>query len=85
MDESTRQLAETLKNNPAALQALFSSGDGQELLLRLTQQDGGAALQRAAQKASAGNTEDMIRMVSQVMRSPEGAELVARIKKTIQR
>ena len=51
----------------------------------LTQEDHGAALQRAAQSAARGDTSEMARMVSQIMRSPEGAALVQRINKAVQK
>ena len=37
-------------------QSLLQSGDGQKLMQMLTRQDGGAALNRAAQSAAMGNT-----------------------------
>ena len=85
MDEKTKQLIETLKNNPGTVQALFRTRDGQDLMRMLTQEDHGAALQRAAQSAARGDTSEMARMVSQIMRSPEGAELVQRINKAVQK
>ncbi|MCI2058209.1 MAG: hypothetical protein LKJ80_03270 [Oscillibacter sp.] len=83
MDEKTRRLIETLRTNPASVQALFRSQDGQNLLRLLTQDDRGAALQRAAQTAARGDTSEMVQLVSQVMNSPEGAELISRINQTI--
>lgn len=85
MDEKTKQLIETLKNNPGTVQALFRTRDGQDLMRMLTQEDHGAALQRAAQSAVRGDTSEMARMVSQIMRSPEGAALVQRINKAVQK
>ena len=85
MDEKTKQLIETLKNNPGTVQALFRTRDGQDLMRMLTQEDHGAALQRAAQSAARGDTSEMARMVSQIMHSPEGAALVQRINKAVQK
>ena len=85
MDEKTKQLIETLKNNPGTVQALLRTQDGQNLMRMLTQEDHGAALQRAAQSAARGDTSEMARMVSQIMRSPEGAALVQRINKAVQK
>lgn len=85
MDEKTTQMIEALKRNPAAVQSLFGSSDGQALLRMLTQGDRGAALQQAAQNAARGNSADLIRMVSDVMKSPEGADLIARINRTVQK
>ncbi len=85
MDDKTKRLIESLRANPNAVQSLFRSQDGQELLRLLTQGDRGAALQQAAQQAAQGNTADMARMVSQLMKSPEGAALVERVNKTLRK
>lgn len=85
VDEKTKQLIESLKTNPAMVQALFRTQDGQNLMRMLTQGDQGAALQRAAQNASRGDTSEMVKMVSQIMRSPEGAALVNRINQAVQK
>ena len=85
MDEKTTRLAEQLKNNPAMLQALMRSQDGQALMQMLTQGDRGAGLQRAVQSAARGDPADMVKLVNQVMQSPGGAELVARINKAVQK
>lgn len=85
MDEKTKRLANTLKNNPGAVQALLGTQDGQNLIRMLTQEDRGASLQRAAQSASRGDVTDMMRMVSRLMESPEGAALVERINKAVQK
>ena len=85
MDEKTTRLAEQLKNNPAMLQALMRSQDGQALMQMLTQGDRGAELQRAVQSAARGNPADMVKLVNQVMQSPGGAELVQRINKAVQK
>lgn len=84
MDEKTNQLIEMLKRNPAAAQVLLRSKDGQELLRLLTQEDHGAALQHAAQNAARGDTSEMIRIMSQIMQSQEGAQLIERINKAVQ-
>lgn len=85
MDEKTTRLAEQLKSNPAMLQALMQSQDGQALLQMLTQGDRGAGLQRAVQSAAKGDPADMVKLVNQVMQSPGGAELVNRINKAVQK
>ena len=83
MDEQTTRMFQQLKNNPAALQALMESPDGQALLRMLSAGDQGASLQRAAQSAAKGNPAEMMRMMNQVMKSPAGAELVQRINQSI--
>ena len=85
MDENAKRLAAALQKDPSRIQALLRSGDGQTLLRMLTEQDRGAALQQAAQHAAQGRTEDLQRMLSQVMGSPEGAALIARIQKAVQK
>ena len=85
MDEKSAQMAEQLRKNPAALKALMQSRDGQALMRMLTQGDQGAGLQRAVQSAAKGDTAAMVQMVSQIMQSPEGAELVERINKAVRR
>lgn len=85
MDENTARLAEQLKRNPALLRQLAQSKDGQTLMRMLTQQDQGAALQKAAQSAARGDTADMVRMVTQLMQSPDGAALVERINKALRK
>jgi len=83
MDENTRAIMDSLKTNPAAVQTLFRSRDGQELLQLLTRDDQGASLQQAAQTAARGDTSEMLRLVAKVVKSPEGAELISRINRTI--
>ena len=85
MDEKMAQMAEHLKQNPAMLKNLMQSRDGQALMRMLTQQDQGAALQKAAQSAARGDTADMVRMVNQLMQSPDGAALVERINKALRK
>ena len=85
MDENTARLANELRQNPAMLQSLMRSPDGQALLRMLTQQDQGASLQQAAQSAVKGDTTQLARMVTQVMQSPDGAVLVERINKAMRK
>ena len=80
-----QELAEKLKNDPAALRAVMASRDGQALFQALQGNDGGQHLRQAAMEAAGGNTAEMVRLVQQVMASPEGAALVERIKSSIQR
>ena len=85
MDEKMAQMAEHLKQNPAMLKNLMQSRDGQALMRMLTQQDQGASLQKAAQSAARGNPAELAQMVTKVMQSPDGAALVERINKAIQK
>ena len=85
MDERSARMAEQLRKNPAMLKSLMQSRDGQTLMRLLTQGDGGAGLQKAVQSAARGDTGAMTKMVSQLMQSPEGAELVERINRAVQK
>ncbi len=85
MDERSAQMADRLRKNPAMLKSLMQSGDGQTLMRMLTQGDGGAGLQKAVQSAAKGDASAMTEMVSQIMQSPEGAALVERINKAVQK
>ena len=83
MDEQTNRMIQQLKSNPAMLQSLMQSRDGQALMQMLSAGDQGASLQRAAQSAAKGNPAEMMRMMNQVMKSPAGAELVQRINRSM--
>ena len=83
MDEQTARMIQQLKSNPAMLQALMQSRDGQDLLRMVSGGDQGASLQRAAQSAAKGNPAEMVRMVNQLMQSPDGAPLADRISKAM--
>ena len=85
MDEKTVRMVEELRANPAMLQGLMQSRDGQALMQMLTQNDRGAGLQRAVQSAAKGDPSEMVQMMNQIMQSPGGAELVQRINKAIQK
>jgi len=85
MDEKTLKLMEQLKNNPAMIQSLMQSQDGQTLMRMLTQGDRGAGLQRAVQSATRGDTSQMVKLMNQIMQSPSGNELVQRINKAMQK
>ena len=83
MDEQTSRMIQQLKSDPAMLQALMQSRDGQALLQMLSGGDRGASLQRAAQSAARGDPAEMVRMVNRLMESPDGAALVDRINKAM--
>lgn len=85
MDNKTQSLIQNLKNNQAALRTIMASRDGQTLMRQLTQRDGGASLQRAAQAASKGDTAELTQMISRLMESREGAELIQRISSSVQK
>ena len=85
MDEKTIKLMDQLKSNPAMLQSLMNSRDGQMLMRMLTQNDRGAGLQQAVQSAARGDTSQMVKMVNQIMQTPSGNELIQRINKAMQK
>lgn len=85
MDDMTARLAKQLKNDPETLRKLMYSQDGQKLMQLLTQGDRGAGLQQAVQAAARGNTNQMADMIRSIMGSPEGAALVERINKAVQK
>lgn len=78
-------MMEKLQKNPAAIQQLMHSQDGQALMRMLNGADGGASLQKAVMQAAGGNTAQITQMLQQVMQSPEGAALVSRINQTLQK
>ena len=79
-----KELIERLKRDPSALQSIMQSRDGQQLLQMLSGSDGGASLNRAAMQASGGNAAEMVRLIKNVMSSPDGASLVQRIHDSLQ-
>ena len=85
MDESTARLAQQLKQNPGMLRSLMQSRDGQTLMHLLTQGDQGAGLQRAAQAAAQGDPAEMMQMMSRILQDPDGAALLERIRKAVQK
>lgn len=82
MDDMSAKLADQLKRNPKALQALMRSGDGQSLMRKLSQEGG---LQEAARAAAQGSPGQLAEMVQRLMRDPEGAALVERINRAMQK
>lgn len=85
MDEKTAQLAQQLKNNPSMIRTLMQSRDGQLLMQMLTRADNGKALQQATMSATRGDASGMANLVQQVMRSPEGADLIRRIQSALEK
>ena len=83
MDQA--DMIQRLKQNPAVLQSVMQSQDGQKLMQMLSGADGGKSLNRAAMQAAGGNTGDMVQMLKKVMSSPDGAALVQRIGQSLQK
>ena len=80
-----KEMMERLKANPAALQALINSPDGQALMRMLQGNDGGARLQQATNQAAGGNTVQMMQLLKGVLSAPGGAELLRRIGQNLQK
>ena len=72
-----QDIVNKLKSDPRALKSVMQSQDGQALLNMLS---GGnsAALGQAARQAASGDTAALSAMLSRVLSSPQGAELVQR-------
>ena len=83
MDQSMEQMISQLKQNPAMLQSLISSQDGQMLMQMLTQNDRGAGLQQAVNAAIHGDTSGMVALMNRITQTQSGAELVQRISKNV--
>ena len=83
MDEQTARMIQQLKKQPRHAPGADAVRDGQALMQMLSGGDRGASLQRAAQSAAKGNPAEMVRMVNQLMQSPDGAALIDRINKTM--
>lgn len=79
MDANTAAAIERLKQNKDLAARLMRSGDGKKLLDLLTQGDGGAALDRAAKSAAAGDTAELARLLQGVMQRPDGAAVMGRL------
>lgn len=72
-----------LKGDPRALRSVMQSADGRALLGMLSGGDS-AALGKAAQQAAMGDMSALSAMLSQVLSSPQGAELVQRLENRLQ-
>ena len=80
-----KETMERLKRDPAALQAVMGSRDGQMLLGLLSGSDGGRTLQQAVRQAAAGDASAISGMLQGIMSTPQGAALVQRIGESLQK
>lgn len=80
-----KEMMERLKRDPAALQAVMGSRDGQMLLGLLSGSDGGRTLQQAVRQAAAGDASVISGMLQGIMSTPQGAALVQRIGESLQK
>ena len=81
MDDKMTRLMEQLKRNPAQLQALLRTPDGQALLQTLNQSTQSGGLQGALRSADRGNPAEAMKQVSQYLKTPDGAALAERIQR----
>lgn len=72
--------AAKLLSDPAGLQALLTSPETQKLMSLLNSR-AGSGLQAAAQAAAHGKPQELMGLLDQVMRSPEGHAAVEGIQK----
>ena len=79
MDEKTAAAIEKLKRNKGLAEQIMRSGDGQKLMNMLTQDDGGAALNRATQSAAKGDAKELSQMLQNLMRNKDAAAVMSRL------
>ena len=83
-----------LQANKGALLQLMNSPDGKRLVQLINQQAGSGNLKRAGAAASGGHTAagaaakgdttDISRIIQDLVRTPEGAQVVERINRTME-
>ena len=78
MDERTSRLLQELKRDPAKLQAVMRSRDGQALI-DLLSRDGNGFL-RAVRAAADGDSAALAERLRRVAETPSGAELLSRVQ-----
>lgn len=83
MDEKLNQAAKTLRENPALVESVMRSPDGQSLLRMLERQGNG--FQDAVKSAARGDGGEMARRLRQIAQSPEGAALLERMERTFRK
>lgn len=76
--------AEKLLKDKDKVMGMMNSPDAQKLM-RLLQQQGGDRLEGAAQAAMKGSPEQLMKIMQNIMASPEGAQTVNRINKNLQK
>jgi len=79
MDNKTASLIHKLKDNKALAERIMQSGEGQQLMNMLSQNDGGQALNHAVEQAAQGDTQALAAMLSQLMSSPNARVLMERL------
>ena len=62
----------------------MNSPDGKRLVQLINQQAGSGNLKRAVGAAAKGDTTDISRIIQDLVRTPEGAQVVERINRTME-
>ena len=76
-------ILQQLQANTASLLRLMNSPDGKKLVEMLQRQTGSGNLKRAAGAAAKGNTEGIAQILQDLVSTPEGAQVVERINRSI--
>ncbi len=84
MDNTLGQLSQLLQNNKGAVDSILRSQDGKRLMEIMGRQGGQERLQKAAASAAKGNTAELAQMVQAMMATPEGGQLVSRIRDAVE-
>ena len=73
-----------LQANKGALLQLMNSPDGKRLVQLINQQAGSGNLRRAAGAAAKGDTAGITQILQNLVSTPEGAQVVERINRTME-
>ncbi len=73
------QTARALRRNPALLQSVMASRDGQALMGMLE----GGGFSQAVQNAARGDTAEMAERIRRISQTPGGAALLERISQAV--
>ena len=73
-----------LQANKGALLQLMNSPDGKRLVQLISQQAGSGNLRRAAGAAAKGDTAGITQILQNLVSTPEGAQVVERINRTME-
>ena len=82
-NDGASRLAKDLRENPALLQSVMGSPDAQELLRTLNRDRDG--FRQAVRSAAGGDSADLANRIRAVAQSPDGAALLERIQRTLDR
>lgn len=83
MKQNESSKLQQLLKDKKTISALTKSPDAQALAKLITQNRDPAALQKAAQNAAHGDTEQLRQLVNSIAANPDGAALLRRLDKTM--